>query len=275
MNLQGKVMELWSIINEGITYCSLVMEVNSQLSIRSYLPTPGIKMKNIDMSVLGHSTVESSTGIEDDCHHRYALELIREGCLIFYSELRGFSTSGDLASNMEFDNIDYWVTLGRQFTLVTEGFQHDKALLGETITDLIARENWMTNAYNGESVDVEGISFRGDLVLYYPVFSKCMNNIFCSESPGSVDEIFATCFNAPARCIPDILKWIDRSDITGLNVPRQGILHYGEMDTPGPGNHSAAYNKTVELGFKDLKEIYASGDAENRICQKVTLNNYY
>lgn len=272
---ERKVTELRSMINEGITYHAMVMEASPQLSIPAYLLVPGKKMKGVVMSVHGHGMVESSIGIEDDYHHRYALELAKEGYLVLCPELRGFSTLGDLADDIELDNLDYWVMHGRQFTLVTEGFQHGKTLIGETITDLVAWENWLAKTYNVESIDVAGISYGGDLVLYYPVFSKRVNKIFCSGSLGSFNGIFATCYNAPAHCIPNILKWMDRSDIAGLNAPRPIMLHYGELDTPGPDNHSAAYNKTVEPAIRELKEIYANENAEDRIYLEVTPARYH
>jgi dienelactone hydrolase len=272
---EKKVTGLRSIVDNGITYHALVMEASPRLSIPAYLLIPGGKIKGAVMAVHGHGMVEPVIGTADDYHHRYAFELAKEGYMVLCPELRGFSTLGDLSDDIELDNLDYWVIHGRQFTLVTEGFQHGKTLIGETIADLVAWENWWAKAYHVESFDVAGISYGGDLVLYYPVFSKRVNKIFSSGSLGSFNGIFATCYNAPAHCIPGILEWMDRSDIAGLNAPRPIMLHYGELDTPGPDNHSASYNNTVEPAINELKEIYAHEGAEKKVCLKVTPNSYH
>ncbi|MBN1185396.1 MAG: hypothetical protein JXB49_24135 [Bacteroidales bacterium] len=270
-----EVTELRKMIYGGITYHALVMQVSSQLTIPAYLLVPEGALKGKVMAVHGHGMVEPVIGTTDDYHHRYAYELAKAGYMVLCPELRGFSTLGDLSSNIELDNLDYWVYHGRQFTLITEGFQHGKTLIGETIADLVAWETWWAKAYNVKSFDVAGISYGGDLVLYYPVFSKRVNKIFCSGSLGSFEGIFATSYNAPAHCIPGILEWMDRSDITGLNAPRPIMLHYGELDTPGPDNHSASYNKTVEPAISELKAIYANEKAEDKVYLRVTSNSYH
>lgn len=271
-----KITELRSIVFEGISYHALVMEVSPQLSIPAYLLIPeNGETKGAVMSIHGHGFVESTIGLYDDYHHRYALELAKDGYMVLCPELRGFSTLGDLSNNIDLDNLDYWVIHGRQFTLITEGFQHGKTVIGETIADLVAWENWWTEAYNVEKFDVAGISYGGDLALYYPVFSNRVDKIFSSGSLGSFKGIFATSYNAPAHCIPGILKWMDRSDIAGLNAPRPILLHYGELDTPSHDNHSASYNKTVEPAIKELKEIYSNVRAEDKVFLKVTPNSYH
>jgi hypothetical protein len=63
---------------------------------------------------------------------------------------------------------------------------------------------------------------------------------------------------------------MDRSDIAGLNAPRPIALHYGELDTPGPKNHSASYNETVEPALRELREIYRAFGAEQAVQFKVT-----
>lgn len=272
---EKEVTELRSMNTEGITYHALVMQVSPQLTIPAYLLIPEGEIKGKVMAVHGHGMVEPVIGTADDYHHRYAYELAKAGYMVLCPELRGFSTLGDLANNIEFDNLDYWVFHGRQFTLVTEGFEHGKTLIGETISDLVAWENWWAKAYNVESFDVAGISYGGDLVLYYPVFSKRVNKIFCSGSLGSFEGVFATCYNAPAHCIPGVLQWMDRSDIAGLNAPRPIMMHYGELDTPGPNNHSAAYNNTVEPAVEELKQIYANEGAEDKVYLKVTPNKQH
>lgn len=264
-----------SIVHEGITYRALVMQAGPVLTIPAYLLIPGGKIKGKVLAVHGHGKVEAMIGLNDDYHHCFALELARDGYMVLCPELRGFSTLSNLADDIELDNLDYWDSDGAQFTLPTEGFQHGKTLIGETIADLVAWENWWVKAYEVENFDVAGISYGGDLVLYYPVFSNRVNKIFSSGSLGSFNGIFATSYNAPAHCIPNILKWMDRSDIAGLNAPRPILLHYGELDTPGPDNHSASYNQTVDQSIKELKDIYAQAGAEDKIYLKVTPGSHH
>jgi dienelactone hydrolase len=271
---QKEVRELRSIVFDGITYHALVMEVSPQLSIPAYLLVPPGEVKGNVMAVHGHGAVEPVIGLGDDYHHRYGYELAKGGYMVLCPELRGFSTLSNMSENIDLDNLDYWVPYS-QFTLVTEGFQHGKTLIGETIADLVAWENWWSKAYQVENFDVAGISYGGDLVLYYPVFSKRVNKIFCSGSLGSFNGIFATCYNAPAHCIPGILKWLDRSDIAGLNAPRPILLHYGELDIPGPDNRSASYNNTVEPAVLELKEIYTNENAEDKVYLRVTPNEQH
>ena len=172
------VNELRTMTYGSITYHALVMQVSPQLTIPAYLLVPEGEIKGEVMAVHGHGMVEPVIGTADDYHHRYAYELAKAGYMVLCPELRGFSTLGDLSNNIDLDNLDYWVYHGRQFTLITEGFQHGKTLIGETIADLLAWENWWAKAWHVERFDVAGISYGGDLVLYYPVFSERVRKIF-------------------------------------------------------------------------------------------------
>ena len=49
----------------------------------------------------------------------------------------------------------------------------------------------------------------------------------------SFAPIFSRCYNAPAHCIPPVLRWMDRADIAGLNAPRPIALHYGDASEFG------------------------------------------
>jgi hypothetical protein len=102
------------------------------------------------------------------------------------------------------------------------------------------------------------------------VFSARVRRIFASGTLGSFSAIYARCSNAPAHCIPGVLEWMDRADIAGLNAPRPTALHYGELDKPGPGNHSASFNETVEPALAELRAIYAAFDAEDAVRQIVS-----
>jgi dienelactone hydrolase len=268
--VQRSVRELRSMLHEGITYHALIMEAGAQLSIPAYLLVPSGNIRGYVMAIHGHGDVEAMIGLRDDYHHCFAMELAKQGFMVLCPEHRGFSTLGNLSADIPGDNLDYWVSRVNQFTLVTEGFLYGNTLIGETIADFVAWEEWWTRTYQVNRFEVAGISYGGDLALYYPLFSERVDKIFCSGSLGSFSGIFATSYNAPAHCIPGILKWMDRSDIAGLNAPRPILLHYGELDTPGPHNYSAAYNPSVGPSVRELKEIYKQSGAEEKVILKVT-----
>jgi dienelactone hydrolase len=269
-----RISELRTLKLDGITYHALIMEVSEDLTMPGYLLEPVGTSKGAVMAIHGHGSVEPMVGLVDDYHHQFAYELAKAGYTVLAPELRGFSTLGDLARQEEIDRLDYWNTHG-QFTLVTDGFLYGDSLIGETTEDLIAWEDWFFDQFDFQEIDVAGISYGGDLALFYPVFSKRVRRIFSSGSLGSFSLIFSRCYNAPAHCIPHILNWMDRSDVAGLNAPRPILLHYGELDTPSETNHSASYNESVEPSLNELKHIYGQMQAEDRINLHVTPGSHH
>jgi hypothetical protein len=76
--------------------------------------------------------------------------------------------------------------------------------------------------------------------------------------------------------VPNVLNWMDRSDIAGLSAPRPIRLHYGEHDTPGPKNNSASLNETVEPSLKELRAIYsAQGADEDVVTMHITPGRWH
>jgi dienelactone hydrolase len=220
---------------------------------------------------IGHGEVGPALGLGDDYHHRFALELAKAGHLVLCPELRGFGALKDLALQEEGRRLDYWNGDGHMaYSLCTDGFQHGYPLIGQTVEDLMRWEDWLIREYEENQLDAVGISYGGDLALYYPVFSARVRKIFASGTLGSFAAIYARCYNAPAQCIPKVLAWMDRADIAGLNAPRPIALHYGELDRPGPDNHSASYNETVEPSLAELRAIYRAFDAEDTVQLIVT-----
>lgn len=89
--------------------------------------------------------------------------------------------------------------------------------------------------------------------------------LFDGARSGSFEPVFGIAGNAPAHCIPGVLRWLDRADIAGLNAPRPIAIHYGARDIPVPENHSAAYNDTVPVSVSELRAIYAAAGAPGAV----------
>ncbi len=161
------------------------------------------------------------------------------------------------------------------YSLVTEGLLHGKSLIGATVEDLLCWEQWLASSKSIRKFDVAGISYGGDLAITYPVFSDRVDRIFASGTLGSLSVIFSRCYNAPAHVIPGILRWMDRSDIAGLNAPRPLAIHYGELDVPGPDNFSASYNETVAESLSELREIYKAFDSDSQVSLVVSKGKHH
>lgn len=269
---------LRSATYRDVTVRALVMRVDENLSLPAYLlsptrePAPGGRAV---LAIHGHGEVEPCVGLPDageDYHHRFALALAQAGHVVLCPELRGFGTLRDLADDLPDESLEYW-RWGEHmaYTLVTDGFQHGRTLLGDTVEDLLRWEDWLAGVHAVEHVDVAGISYGADLALTYPVFSSRVRRIFASGGLGSFEPIFSRCRNAPAHCIPGILRWLDRCDIAGLNAPRPIAVHYGELDVPGPGNNSAAYNESVPAAVAELRRIYEAAGAADAVSLVVSL----
>ncbi len=272
----GKVKKIREVVIDDVKIEAFIMEISDYLTIPAYVlqPAKSRPLKSPVMAIHGHGRVEPAIGAYDDYHHKFAWELARDGHLVIAPELRGFSKLNNLAEQDGLDCLDYWE--GRyQFTLATDGFLYGKSMIGETVEDLIRWENWFAKNYKVDQLDVCGISYGGDLTICYPVFSDRVNKIFCSGSMGSFTWIFRSCYNAPAHCIPGVLNWMDRAEIAGLNAPSPIMIHYGELDTPGNGNASAAYNPSGQAAHDELVKIYEAFGVKNAISWLVTPNSHH
>jgi dienelactone hydrolase len=252
----------------SVRLTALRMAVSPALSIPAYLLTPEAPVTSARavLALHGHGEAEPCIGARDDDHHAFALELARRGHIVLCPELRGFGTLKDVARHTPGARLDYWAWGEHMaYSLVSDCVLHGTSLIGETVADLLRWEGWLADARDIERVDVAGISYGGDLALTYPVFSRRVERIFASGTLGSFSVIFRRCYNAPAHVIPGVLRWMDRSDIAGLNAPRPLALHYGELDTPGPENFSASYNETVPRSLQELRAIYRAFGAEDRV----------
>jgi len=267
------VRELRRTRLQDVDLRALVMQVDERLSIPAYLlePADPSQKRSAVIAVHGHGDVEACIGVRDDYHHSFGLELAKAGHTVLCPTLRGFGVLGDVAARSRDRCLDYWSwKRDHQFTLVTDGFQRGATLIGQTVEDLLRWERWFCAERGLDAVDVAGISYGGDLAITYPVFSDKVRRIFASGTLGSFDVVFSHCYNAPAHCIPGVLRWMDRSDIAGLNAPRPIALHYGELDRPGPQNSSASYNDTVEPSLEELRAIYQAAGAGDAVRLLVT-----
>jgi len=232
----------------SVTVEAWVMDAERGLRIPAYLLRPDAPVAGAPalMAIHGHGSVEAVVGQYEDYHHAFGMYMAERGWVVLCPALRGFGPLANLSSGDPERCLDYWSwDRGPQFSLVTDGFVHGRTLVGDTVADLVRWEDWLANEHGVASVAVAGISDGGDLAVPYPVFSKRVRRIYASGTMGSFSVVFGRCYNAPAHCIPHVLRWMDRADIAGLNAPRPLRLHYGELDTPGPGNNSAALNETV------------------------------
>lgn len=270
----GIVREVRRLEESGVTIHALIMKIDDYLSIPAYLliPDDTRDTSRAVMAIHGHGEVDACLGIWDDYHHSFALALAQAGHIVLCPELRGFGALFDVALQKEDSRLDYWRWgTPMAYSLVTDGFLYGKTLIGETTVDLLRWEDWLAENQGITSIDAVGISYGGDLALIYPVFSQRVERIFASGTLGSFGVIFDKCYNAPAHCIPGIMQWMDRSDIAGLNVPKPILIHFGELDVPGPNNHSASYNASVPTALKELRTIYRNFGMEDRVQMQVTL----
>jgi dienelactone hydrolase len=272
------VTEVRRTSHGGVDFTALVMRVSEDLTVPAYLLHPSRQAPGRDQSAViaihGHGQADECLGIpgvREDYHHNFALVLAQAGHTVLLPELRGFGALYDLAHHRDGESLGYW-RWGHHmtYTVLTDGYQNGRTLMGGTIEDLLRWEHWLAETHNVSRFDVAGISWGGDLACTYPVFSTRIRSIFASGTLGSFTAIFARCGNAPAHCIPGVLAWLDRADIAGLNAPRPLVLHYGALDVPGPDNGSASYNETVPDSFQRLRSIYEAADAGDAVSMRVT-----
>ncbi len=254
-----------TVLDHGVRVEVLRLEAEPGLSLPGYLLSPddgSATEGRVVLALHGHGEVETSLavdGVHEDYHHRFAHRLALAGHRVFVPELRGFGALSNPAIQLPGTTLRYWRwDAPMAYSLQTDAFLYGRSMLGETIADLRQWEAWLASSQAIETIDVVGISWGGDLACSYPIFSDRVGSIFASGSLGSFTEVFRTAGNAPAHCLPGVLPWLDRSDIAGLNAPIPIALHYGELDVPGPGNHSAAYNDSVPGSIPELRMIYAA-----------------
>ena len=249
------------------TVHSLIMQADETLSVPAYLLVPDeIKFASPVMAVQGHGEVNAVLGLYDDYHHSFGLELCRSGFVVLVPELRGFGNLENLAAHDEGRRLKYW-RWGEHmvYTLVTDAILKGHTLIGDTIRDLYAWGSYLGKYVKQDNYAVAGISYGGDLALILSALDNRINKTFASGTLGSMNIIFDKCYNAPAHCIPNILKYMDRQEIASCIAPRSLCVHYGALDTPSPENGSASFNETAVPSFDEVKKFYGKLGAEDNV----------
>jgi cephalosporin-C deacetylase-like acetyl esterase len=274
-NIEDRTYETHhTTITDFGTVNSLIMHINKNLSLPGYLLLPKIVKHEMPViAVQGHAyDVRGILGIKDDYHHGFGKELCLAGFVTLVPELRGFGTIVNLAADDGRKLIYYnWGEL-MAYTLVTDAFIKGYTLVGDTINDLYAWGTYLLNYTKKKNYSVAGISYGGDLALILAALDKKIEKTFASGTLGSMEPIFETCYNAPAHCIPNILKYMDRQEIASCIAPRSLAVHYGELDKPSPQNSSAANNETAIIVYNKVKHFYEKLNGEDNIKLIITPN---
>ena len=257
------------------TVRSLIMHVSDCLSIPAYLLTPREVKHDVPVvAVQGHGYVKGVLGISDDYHHGFGAALCRAGFVVLVPEIRGFGNLVDLAAHSgDGRRLDYynWGEL-MAFTLVTDAFVKGRTLIGDTVQDLHAWGTFVCEATEQPNYAVAGISYGGDLSLTLSALDDRAIQTFASGTLGSMAPIFERCYNAPAHCVPNLLKYMDRQEIASCIAPRSLCAHYGALDVPSPENSSAAYNETVMPAYDAVKRFYDICGAGNNVSLVISEN---
>ncbi|MCL2774308.1 MAG: family 43 glycosylhydrolase [Oscillospiraceae bacterium] len=246
---------------------SLIMQVDETLSIPAYLLIPEvIKSETPVIAVQGHGYIKGVLGIHNDYHHAFGVELCRAGFVVLVPEIRGFGDLVNLSAHIDGGRLIYynWGEL-MAYTLVTDAFQKGYTLIGDTVQDLYAWGSYICGYTKQQSYSVAGISYGGDLSLILSALDERVDKTFASGTLGSMTPIFERCYNAPAHCIPNILKYMDRQEIASCIAPRSLCVHYGELDVPSPENSSAAFNETAIPAYNGVKRFYGILGVANKI----------
>ncbi|MCL2814857.1 MAG: family 43 glycosylhydrolase [Oscillospiraceae bacterium] len=249
------------------TVHSLIMHVDESLSIPAYLLIPEVVKSEIPViAIQGHGYVKGVLGIHDDYHHAFGVELCKAGFVVLVPEIRGFGDLVNLSAHVDGGRLIYynWGEL-MAYTLVTDAFQKGYTLIGDTIQDLYAWASYICEYTEQQSYSVAGISYGGDLALILSALDERADKTFASGTLGSMSPIFERCYNAPAHCVPHILKYMDRQEIASCIAPRSLCAHYGELDVPSPENCSASFNETAIPAYNGVKRFYGILGAANKV----------
>ena len=272
----GNVTELRRTCHDGVEVRLLVMDLSGELALPAYLlrPQGAAGRGRPVMAIHGHGAGrgEGCLGLTASAYNGFAMELARAGHLVLLPIHRGFGPLRDLTAGLADIRLDYEQSM--HFTCVTDAFVRGRTLVAENVEDLLRWEHWLAESVGATALAAAGLSYGGDLALCYGAFSERVERIFASGSCASFEDHFARCVNAPAHCIPGVLRWMDRSDIAGLNAPRPLALQFGELDTPclAPGreNFSAARTARTEDLFREARRIYAAAGAADNITLTIT-----
>jgi hypothetical protein len=66
------------------------------------------------------------------------------------------------------------------------------------------------------------------------------------------------------------VKWLSGVSRATNNDERPILLHYGELDVPGPENFSAALNASVPIALEELRAVYRQFGVEDHVQLRVS-----
>ena len=100
----------------------------------------------------------------------------------------------------------------------------------DTIQDLYAWASYVCDFTKQQNYSVAGISHGSDLALVLSALDERANSVFVSGVQGSL------------HCVPNIMLYMDKKEISSCIAPRSLCLHYNEHDAPSPESLSTTYN---------------------------------
>jgi len=193
----------------------------------------------------GHGSYNQVNFEKDSYQHAAALELAKEGYIVFTMENRGMGELSYLGDHLRIDAV----------ARLTGGSWY-----GEIITDGLFL---LETVYNLEYVDksrigVAGVSTGGGLSLFTAALDERIKAVYDQGYFGSYRTTFGTRANhCLCNNISGILNIADLNDIAGLIAPRDLLIVNGDKDH--------FFSSDAKKEFGKLKKIYTICNSEKNV----------